>query len=111
MAYLFADPQPAMNMAMVLTDVTPSTNRTPMFRRPRKLISPNGTTATTKSVGANRTIGARAITQRSASSGVVSSLVISFTRSAIGWSSPNGPQRLGPSRFWNRPSVRRSNHV
>ena len=29
----------------------------------------------------------------------------------MGCNSPNGPQRLGPSRFWNLPSARRSNHV
>src|SRR6185312_10929797 len=39
------------------------------------------------------------------------SLRISLTRSAIGWSSPNGPTRLGPSRTWKRPSRRRSPQV
>ena len=65
MAYLFADPQPAMNMAMVFTDVTPSTNRMPMLSRPKKLFSPNGTTATTMSVGTSSASGASSITQRS----------------------------------------------
>ena len=100
-----------MNMAMVLTEVTPSTNRMPMFSRPRNVFSPNGTTATTISVGTSRTTGARSITQRSASSGVVSSFVMSLTRSAMGWSTPYGPHRLGPSLFWNLPRTRRSNHV
>src|SRR6478609_11961896 len=36
---------------------------------------------------------------------------MSFTRSAIGWSSPNGPTRFGPRRTWNRPRSRRSSHV
>ena len=67
-----------------------------MLSRPRKLSGPNGITATTMSVGTSRTIGARVMTQWSASSGVVSSLVISFIMSAIGWSRPKGPQRLGP---------------
>src|SRR6476659_6448704 len=39
------------------------------------------------------------------------SLRMSFTRSAIGWSRPNGPTRLGPRRTWNRPSRRSSSHV
>src|SRR5919199_2008121 len=39
------------------------------------------------------------------------SLRISFTRSAIGWSRPKGPTRLGPRRTWKRPSSRRSAQV
>src|SRR5947207_3129661 len=34
-----------------------------------------------------------------------------LTRWAIGWSSPNGATRLGPSRTWKRPSSRRSPQV
>src|SRR5436190_8833692 len=44
-------------------------------------------------------------------SGMMLSLRISFTRSAIGWSRPKGPTRFGPRRTWKRPSSRRSSHV
>src|SRR4051812_25616095 len=44
-------------------------------------------------------------------SGRMLSLRMSFTRSAIGWRSPNGPTRFGPSRTWKRPSSRRSSQV
>src|SRR5699024_798215 len=40
--------------------------------------------------------------------GVTSSLRRSLTTSAIGWRSPSGPTRLGPSRFWINAETRRS---
>ena len=100
-----------MKMAKVLVEVTPMMNTAPMLSRPSSVSSPNGMTATTSNVGTNRTIGARLKTALSAVSGTVSSFVISFTMSAIGCSSPKGPQRLGPSLDWNRPITRRSNQM
>src|SRR6478672_12008461 len=43
-------------------------------------------------------IGAAVNTHLSARTGVMSSLIISFTASAIGWRTPYGPTRIGPSR-------------
>ena len=76
-------------------------NRMPMFSLPTKESSPKGITATTTRVGTNRTIGARLNTGRSASSGTVSSLVISFTESAMGCNRPKGPHRLGRASTGN----------
>ena len=43
-------------------------------------------------------IGAAVNTHRSARTGVMSSLIISFTASATGCRTPYGPTRIGPSR-------------
>ena len=111
MAYLLRDAQPAMNMAMALMDDMPSMKSSPTLSLPRKEFSPNGMTTTTVTVPTSSTMGATLNTARSAPSGTVSSLSASFSTSAIGWSSPNGPQRLGPSRDWKRARARRSNQV
>ena len=41
----------------------------------------------------------------------MSSFSGSLSASATGWSSPNGPQRLGPGRFCMRPMTRRSAQI
>ena len=59
---------------------------------------PNGITAYTISAGTIEMIGATVKTHLSARTGVMSSLIISFTASATGWRIPYGPTRIGPSR-------------
>ena len=84
---------------------------TATFRSASHDPAPNGMTASTSSVGASMTTGARVNTIRSAPTAMMSSFVMSLIASAIGWSTPNGPARFGPSRPWKRPSNRRSTHV
>ena len=100
-----------MKMAIELTEVTPTIKRIPIFKLPRKEFSDNGMTVIMRSVGATRAMGASVITGLSASSGRVSSFMISFITSAKGCKSPNGPFLLGPLLTWNLPRVRLSNHV
>ena len=67
--------------------------------RPKRLTSgPNGITAYTMSAGTIEMIGAAVNTHLSARTGVMSSLIISFTASATGCRMPYGPTRMGPSR-------------
>jgi hypothetical protein len=46
-----------------------------------------------------------------ASAGIISSLVRNLIPSAIGCSSPAGPTRLGPRRYWITAERRRSTQV
>ena len=55
--------------------------------------------------------GAMSHRMGTALSGLYPSLVISFTASAIGWSRPQGPTRLGPYLAWKRPRSFRSSTV
>ena len=77
-----------MNMAIELTEVTPRIKRIPMFRLLKKAWSltkvPNGITIMIINVGANSAIGAKVKTGLSASSGIVSSFIISLSTSAKG---------------------------
>src|SRR5437764_13363429 len=50
------------------------------------------------SAGTMEMMGAAVKTHLSARVGVMSSLIISFTASATGWSTPYGPTRIGPRR-------------
>ena len=71
-------------MAMELTDVTPTMKSIPMFRLPKKEFSPIGITVIINKVGATKAIGANVKTGLSASDGMVSSFIISFSTSAKG---------------------------
>ena len=98
-----------MKMAMDVIDVTARTYKMPTFRFARAVSLAKGTTAIMSTTGASMATGTIMKTMRSAPAGVRSSFRINFTTSAIGWSMPNGPQRLGPNRLWNRPMSLRSN--
>src|SRR2546430_192208 len=63
-----------------------------------RTVGPNGMTAYTINAGTIEMIGAAVNTHRSARTGVMSSLIISFTASAIGCRIPYGPTRIGPRR-------------
>ena len=99
-----------MNMAMEVMEVTASMYRTPTFRFASAVSLANGTTASVSITGATIPMGTSMNTIRSAVPGVRSSLNSSLTRSAMGCNSPKGPQRLGPTRFWNLPISFRSAH-
>ena len=71
----------------------------------------NGTTAKASRAGPSASAGARVKTNRSARRGITSSLMRSFRTSAIGWSSPCGPTRLGPSRTCMNAMTFRSSSV
>ena len=111
MPYLLRDDQPAMKMARVFTEVMATMKTRPMLRRLIQLLLPSGMTENTIKPMAVKTMGARVKTGLSAPSGTVSSFSMSLMTSAMGCSRPNGPQRLGPTRDWNRPSALRSNQV
>ncbi len=68
----------------------------------------NGITAHAASAGMMTMTGARKNSTLSACAGVMTSLVISFSASAIGCSSPSGPTRLGPTRMCIQPISLRS---
>ena len=67
-----------------------------------------GTTANISITGASMAMGTIRKTILSAPPGVRSSLKMSLTKSAMGWSSPKGPHRFGPNRFCIRPISFRS---
>ena len=110
MAYLLSDAHPAINIATDVMEVTARIYKTPTFKFAKAVSLAKGTTAIVRITGANIATGTIANNSRSALLGVRSSLVSSFTRSAIGWRRPNGPQRFGPIRLWNRPMSLRSTH-
>src|SRR2546423_3857639 len=98
-AYFEFDDQPARIKASTPTLETASTNRTPMLTSVITAQSgPNGTTAMTTNAATTAMYGATKNIQRSAFSGVKSSFTSNFNPSAIGWSSPHGPTRIGPKR-------------
>ena len=70
--------------------------------------SPNGITANAMIAGTSTMIGASVNTHLSARTGVMSSLTNSFSTSAIGWSTPCGPTRIGPRRTWTHACTLRS---
>ncbi len=61
-------------------------------------VSPKGITAHTRNDGMKISAGASMNTNFSALAGVRSSLAKSLRTSAMGWSTPRGPTRLGPIR-------------
>ena len=69
---------------------------------------PTGMIAKLMNAGVTAMSGARMNTILSTPSGMMSSFSPSLIPSAIDWSSPNGPARLGPRRFCMRPITRRS---
>src|ERR1044071_4351895 len=69
---------------------------------------PNGITENTMKAEATAMYGAKKKIQRSAFSGMKSSLVNSLRPSAMGCSSPHGPQRMGPSRACMNAEILRS---
>src|SRR5262249_8165753 len=98
-AYFEFEDQPARTRGSTPTLDTASTKSTPIFTSVITAQSgPNGTTAITMNAATTAMYGATKKIQRSAFSGMKSSLVSSFNPSAIGWSSPHGPTRIGPSR-------------
>src|SRR5688500_135195 len=98
-AYLEFDDQPASIKASTPTLETANTSSNPMLTSAMTAQSgPNGITEKTMNAEATAMYGAKKKIQRSAFSGMKSSLVKSFRPSAIGCSSPHGPTRIGPSR-------------
>ena len=104
-----------MNIAIELTEVTPTIKRIPILRLLKKASLlrkvPNGITIMIINVGANSAIGAKVKTGLSASSGIVSSFIINLRTSANGWSIPKGPFLFGPRLTWNLAIILRSNQV
>jgi hypothetical protein len=68
-------------------------------------------TANAISAGTIETMGASVKTPLSARLGVMSSLSSSLTASAIGWRTPCGPTRMGPSRTCTQAMIFRSSSV
>src|SRR5678816_901667 len=98
-AYFEFDDQPARINASTPTLETASTKSKPMFTSAITAQSgPKGMTEKTMNAEATAMYGAKKKIQRSAVSGMKSSLVNSLRPSAIGCSSPHGPTRIGPSR-------------
>ena len=71
----------------------------------------NGITAKATIAGITAMHGASQKTSLSAFSGTMSSLIMSFRTSAIGWSRPCGPTRRGPSRTCMKAMILRSSSV
>ena len=69
---------------------------------------PNGISDSVVKAAATTTIGDAMYRSLSAEPGMRSSLRISFRESAIGWSKPCGPTRIGPRRLWMNASTLRS---
>ena len=91
----------------------PNVNKMPTFKSAMTACSepsfePNGITANVNSAGTIATAGASQKYALRAYAGVKSSLRMNFSPSAAGWSSPNGPTRLGPMRSWIHAEMRRS---
>ena len=61
---------------------------------------PKGTTANTRNAGISEMMGPRVKMSASDRLGMMSSLATNLRPSAIGWSSPCQPTRMGPSRTW-----------
>src|SRR5688572_24755535 len=98
-AYFEFDDQPASINASTPTLDTASTSNRPILTSAITAQSgPNGMTEKTMNAEATAIYGAKKKIQRSAFSGMKSSLVKSLRPSAIGCSSPHGPTRIGPSR-------------
>ena len=72
---------------------------------------PIGMTENDTSAGMTASIGARWKMTLFASAGMNSSLKNSLSTSAMGWSSPKGPTRLGPVRACMWPATLRSANV
>src|SRR5215203_331433 len=108
-AYFELDDQPASISASTPTLETASTSSKPMLTSAMTAQSgPNGITEKTMKAEATAMYGAKKKIQRSAFSGMKSSLVSSLSPSAIGWSSPHGPTRIGPSRACINAEILRS---
>src|SRR5215467_196617 len=98
-AYFEFEDQPTRINASTPTLETASTSNKPIFTSAITAQSgPNGTTENTINAAATAMYGAKKKIQRSAFSGMKSSLVSSFKPSAMGCKSPHGPTRMGPSR-------------
>src|ERR1041385_7451372 len=111
-AYLELDDQPASINASTPTLETASTSNKPMLTSAMTAQSgPNGITEKTMKADATAIYGAKKKIQRSAFSGMKSSFVSNFRPSAIGWSSPHGPTRIGPSRAVMNAEIFRSRYV
>src|ERR1041384_3118185 len=108
-AYFELDDHPASINASTPTLETASTSNNPIFTSAITAQSgPNGITENTMNADATAMYGAKKKIQRSAFSGMKSSLVSNFNPSAIGWSSPHGPTRIGPSRACMNAEIFRS---
>src|SRR5689334_25084038 len=111
-AYFELDDQPARINASTPTLETASTSSKPMLTSAITAQSgPNGMTEKTMNAEATAMYGAKKKIQRSAFSGMKSSFVSNFNPSAIGWSSPHGPTRIGPSRACMNAEILRSRYV
>src|SRR5215467_15400686 len=111
-AYFEFDDQPARINASTPTLETASTSSKPMLTSAITAQSgPNGITEKTINAEATAIYGAKKKIQRSAFSGMKSSLVTNFNPSAIGCSSPHGPTRIGPRRACMNAEIFRSRYV
>src|SRR5215211_7069725 len=108
-AYFEFDDQPASINASTPTLETANTSNKPILTSAITAQSgPNGITEKTMNADATAMYGAKKKIQRSAFSGMKSSFVSNFRPSAIGWSSPHGPTRIGPSRACMNAEIFRS---
>src|ERR1043165_4510097 len=111
-AYFEFDDQPASINASTPTLDTANTSSKPIFTSAITAQSgPNGITENTMKAEATAIYGAKKKIQRSAFSGMKSSLVSSLRPSAIGCSSPHGPTRIGPSLACINAEILRSRYV
>src|SRR6185369_653162 len=111
-AYFEFDDQPASINASTPMLETASTSRRPILTSAITAQSgPNGITEKTMKAEATAMYGAKKKIQRSAFSGMKSSLVSSLSPSAIGWSNPHGPTRIGPRRACMKAEIFRSRYV
>src|ERR1043165_8466837 len=108
-AYFELDDHPARINANTPTLETANTSNSPILTSAITAQSgPNGTTENTMNAEATAIYGAKKKIQRSACSGMKSSLVSSLRPSAMGCSSPHGPTRIGPSRACMNAEILRS---
>src|SRR6185295_19589782 len=111
-AYFELDDQPARINASTPTLETASTSSNPIFTSAITAQSgPNGTTEKTMKAEATAIYGAKKKIQRSALSGMKSSLTRSLMPSAIGCKSPQGPTRIGPNLACMNAEIFRSRYV
>ena len=106
--YLFADPHPAMISPTIDTTENAMTYSSPSSRSRSTSVGLDGIVTQMTKLGTNSTSGAIQYTHRSTQLGMMSSLPMSFTTSATGWSTPCGPTRIGPMRICSRPRYLRS---
>src|SRR5208337_133229 len=97
-AYLLLEDQPAMRMARTARVEKARISTIPTFRSLMIRVREKGITRKESNTGRKMTMGASRKTGRSTSSGVMSSLPMSFRASATVCTAPWGPTSMGPRR-------------